>query len=100
MGSSNSGQLRLMILAPTLFIAGMLALLSPAVAMPTPPIGKPAPDFSARGMDGKMHNLHDYRGSIVVLEWMSPVCELPPSSMKLATCSGFKGSLLSTGSSG
>jgi len=40
-------------------------------AAPTPGV---APDFTATGSDGKVHRLSDYRGSIVVLEWTSPVC--------------------------
>lgn len=39
-------------------------------------IGAPAPDFTARGADGKSHRLSDYRGSTIVLEWTSPVCEV------------------------
>ena len=46
-------------------------------------IGKPAPDFTAQGMDGKPHRLSDYRGKPVVLEWTSPVC--PYTSMKYAS---------------
>lgn len=38
-------------------------------------IGAQAPDFAARGADGRSHRLSDYRGSTVVLEWTSPACE-------------------------
>src|ERR1700732_1572252 len=37
-------------------------------------VGAQAPKFSARGADGKQHNLRDYAGKLVVLEWTSPVC--------------------------
>jgi peroxiredoxin len=37
-------------------------------------IGAQAPKFTARGADGKLHDLRDYAGKLVVLEWTSPVC--------------------------
>jgi len=39
-----------------------------------PEIGKPAPEFSGQDQDGKKHNLKDYLGKIVVLEWTSTEC--------------------------
>jgi len=37
-------------------------------------VGAPAPQFSAKGADGKQHSLRDYAGKLVVLEWTNPVC--------------------------
>ena len=37
-------------------------------------VGAPAPQFTAKGADGKQHSLHDYAGKLVVLEWTNPVC--------------------------
>jgi len=37
-------------------------------------IGKPAPDFQLRDVNGKIHNLQDYRGKTVVLEWINFDC--------------------------
>lgn len=37
-------------------------------------VGKPAPDFTLKDIDGKEHNLAKYKGKIVVLEWFSPGC--------------------------
>jgi peroxiredoxin len=37
-------------------------------------VGAQAPQFTARGADGKQHSLHDYAGKLVVLEWTNPVC--------------------------
>jgi peroxiredoxin len=37
-------------------------------------VGTPAPQFAAKGADGKLHSLHDYAGKLVVLEWTNPVC--------------------------
>jgi hypothetical protein len=36
--------------------------------------GATAPAFSAGGADGQRHNLRDYAGKLVVLEWTNPVC--------------------------
>ncbi len=36
--------------------------------------GKAAPDFTFTDLAGKSHKLSDYRGKIVVLEWLNPAC--------------------------
>ena len=36
--------------------------------------GQPAPDFTVTDLDGKTHRLADYRGRVVVLEWLNPGC--------------------------
>jgi len=37
-------------------------------------IGKPAPDFELKDLDGKAVKLADHKGKIVVLEWFNPDC--------------------------
>jgi hypothetical protein len=37
-------------------------------------IGQPAPAFTLTDSDGKTHNLADYQGKTVVLEWTNPEC--------------------------
>jgi glutathione peroxidase-family protein len=37
-------------------------------------IGTKVPDFTLKGLDGKMHSLADYKGKTVVLEWTNPNC--------------------------
>jgi peroxiredoxin len=37
-------------------------------------VGAQAPQFTAKGADGKQHSLRDYAGKLVVLEWTNPVC--------------------------
>lgn len=37
-------------------------------------IGKPAPDFTLTDLNGKTHQLSDYKGKTVVLEWVNPEC--------------------------
>lgn len=53
--------------------AAAVALFSTAaVAMPT--VGQPAPGFTAVDSNGKSHNLADFKGRIVVLEWTNDGC--------------------------
>lgn len=37
-------------------------------------VGKPAPDFTLKDIEGKEHKLSDYKGKVVVLEWTSHHC--------------------------
>jgi peroxiredoxin len=37
-------------------------------------IGKPAPDFTLKDLDGKTVKLADFKGKTVVLEWFNPDC--------------------------
>jgi peroxiredoxin len=37
-------------------------------------VGKPAPDFTLPGLDGKEASLSSFRGKVVVLEWFNPGC--------------------------
>ncbi len=37
-------------------------------------IGKAAPDFTLTDSNGKVRNLHDFKGKIVVLEWFNQGC--------------------------
>lgn len=36
--------------------------------------GKPAPEFSLPDINGQTHNLSQYKGKLVVLEWTNPEC--------------------------
>ena len=45
-----------------------------ASAMTGASIGKPAPAFALKGVDGKEVKLADFAGKIVVLEWSNAVC--------------------------
>lgn len=37
-------------------------------------IGKPAPDFAIKGIDGKEYKLSELKGKVVVLEWINHQC--------------------------
>ena len=56
-------------------LAGIgLAGLAQSTGLGRVDVGAQAPQFTARGADGKPHSLRDYAGKLVVLEWTSPVC--------------------------
>jgi len=63
-----STQLKISIMA--LLVFAQTALAGPG----EPEVGQPAPLFSATDSNGKIHNLADYRGKVVVLEWTNHDC--------------------------
>lgn len=51
----------------------------PATGSTTPPgehadVGKPAPDFALKDLDGKEVRLSSFKGKTVVIEWFNPGC--------------------------
>ena len=52
-----------------LLVVGTATLLSSGVES-----GKPAPDFTFTDLAGKTQKLSDFRGKVVVLEWLNPAC--------------------------
>jgi peroxiredoxin len=44
------------------------------VALAAPKAGDPAPSFTATDSNGKTHNLSDFKGKYVVLEWTNSGC--------------------------
>ncbi len=62
----STGKIFILALA-TLALAAL-----PALAGGT--VGDTAPAFSLKGVDGQTHSLADYKGKVVVLEWINPNC--------------------------
>ncbi|WP_394823774.1 thioredoxin family protein [Pendulispora albinea] len=60
-------------------------------------VGKPAPDFSLRDLDGKTVSLHDYRGKTVVLEWFNPECPFVRAAHTKASLKTFPADQISKG---
>jgi hypothetical protein len=60
--------------ASRLWLALGAALLLPACGRHGTAVGALAPDFSLTDLQGKLHRLADYRGRVVVLEWINPNC--------------------------
>lgn len=56
-------------------LASMIALvLFVSTSLASPEIGKQAPEFTLKDQNGKEHSLSQYKGNIVVLEWINPEC--------------------------
>jgi peroxiredoxin len=58
--------------AAALLAAGLLASTAPAFAAGQ--VGDAAPAFTLKDAQGKTHSLADYKGKVVVLEWVNPNC--------------------------
>jgi hypothetical protein len=56
--------------------AAFAALCSLNIARAAVEVGQPAPDFTLTDITGKVHHLSDYKGKIVVLEWVNPGCPI------------------------
>jgi peroxiredoxin len=51
-----------------------VALLAGSASADTAAVGQPAPGFSLTDTAGKTHSLSDYKGKLVVLEWVNYEC--------------------------
>lgn len=71
------------ILILALAVLALAAL--PALAAGT--VGETAPGFSLKGVDGKTYSLADYKGKVVVLEWVNPNCPFSNRHAKERTMS-------------
>jgi len=74
--------IRLSLLVGFVGAAGLVGRLSAGEAKAKAEIGQPAPGFKLPDLDGKTVSLPDFRGKLVVLEWMSQKC--PVSNSKAA----------------
>ena len=54
--------------------AGLIAALFTSAFALAVESGQPAPEFTFTDLAGRAHKLSDYRGKIVVLEWLNPSC--------------------------
>jgi peroxiredoxin len=62
--------------APPAQAAAETKSAAPAIAADAPAaeVGKPAPDFTLKDLDGKETKLSSFKGKTVVLEWFNPGC--------------------------
>lgn len=58
---------------PTLLMASAM-LIGSSAAWAAPTIGKPAPDATLRDTSGTVHQISDFQGKTVVLEWTNHDC--------------------------
>jgi peroxiredoxin len=55
-------------------LTALFAVAFAASAYGAPQVGKPAPDFTLADLSGQQHELADYKGKYVVLEWVNFGC--------------------------
>jgi peroxiredoxin len=55
-------------------LPAIFAVILAASAYAAPQVGKPAPDFTLPDLSGKEHELSNYKGKYVVLEWVNFGC--------------------------
>lgn len=49
-------------------------LVAAGTALAAPQVGQPAPEFALKDSNGQSHNLSDFKGRFVVLEWLNHGC--------------------------
>jgi len=49
-------------------------LVAAGTALAAPQVGQPAPAFTLKDSNGQSHNLSDFKGKFVVLEWLNHGC--------------------------
>lgn len=52
----------------------LASLVLATVALASPEVGKPAPEFTLKDCSGAEHSLADFKGKVVVLEWINHGC--------------------------
>lgn len=75
--------------ARRLWTALAVAVLLPACARADAKIGAAAPEFTLSDQHGKQHRLADYRGKVVVLEWINPNCPFSRRHSEEGTMTGL-----------
>ena len=60
-------------------------------------VGKPAPDFTATGIDGKTYKLSDYKGKIVVLESYNLSCPFCANHFRTGAMQELQGDMTGKG---
>lgn len=73
---------------PRRFVVAAAFAAALAFAHAAVEVGKPAPDFALVDITGKTHHLSDYRGKIVVLEWVNPGCPIVQAHYKAKNMQG------------
>ena len=58
----------------TILKSTVALLVAAGTALAAPQIGQPAPEFTLTDSTGQSHNLSDFKGKFVVLEWLNHGC--------------------------
>jgi hypothetical protein len=59
---------------PRILLAAAISLVAAGAWATSATVGDTAPGFQLKTIDGKAVSLADYKGKLVVLEWMNPNC--------------------------
>ncbi|MGH8248397.1 MAG: redoxin domain-containing protein [Gammaproteobacteria bacterium] len=71
--------------------------LGATLALAEADIGKPAPDFTAKDIEGKSHKLADYKGKIVVLESYNLDCPFCANHFKTGAMQALQAEITAKG---
>src|SRR2546422_11715394 len=71
--------------------------LGSALVLAEAVVGKPAPDFTAKDINGKTHKLSDYKGKIVVLESYNLDCPFCRNHFTSGAMQELQGELMGKG---
>jgi len=52
----------------------LVLLIAAGTVFAAPQVGQPAPEFTLKDSNGQSHNLSDFKGKFVVLEWLNHGC--------------------------
>jgi peroxiredoxin len=80
-----------------LHIATWTVIAFAVAALAEPKIGQPAPDFTAKDINGKAHRLSDYRGKVVVLEAYNLDCPFCANHYKSGAMQALQAAVTSKG---
>jgi peroxiredoxin len=58
----------------TVLKSTLALLVAACTAVAAPQVGQPAPEFTLTDSNGQSHNLSDFKGKFVVLEWLNHGC--------------------------
>jgi peroxiredoxin len=83
-----------MIMKTVFSLFAVMTLVSAAMAVE---VGKPAPDFAAQDINGKMIHLSDYKGKIVVLESYNSDCPFCKNQYKTGAMQAMQHGLAAKG---
>jgi peroxiredoxin len=78
-------------------VTAISLILSASVVLGEAVVGKPAPAFTAKDIDGKTHKLSDYKGKIVVLEEYNLDCPFCANHFKTGAMQDLQGYAASKG---
>ena len=84
-------------------LSGLVALaaaLAVNVARGAAEVGKPAPEFALVDIQGRAHKLSDYKGKIVVIEWVNPECPIVVKHYNSQNMQGTQKSAAADGAGG